>query len=772
MARKNSIIIFFILTLVSFVPKRGLGQGREEFNGPFSSWADVKKRFGAKGNGKDDDTKAFQQALDNLSNPTKNFNMGSGKYMVLYLPAGTYSISSTLVLKGKIGVSIVGEDPARTFIKWVGGDGDTILWANASAYFKIGRLTWDANGRKKMQGIGIHWKDVWRNEISQSYASLNIELSDNWFVGGFEHGISCGTYGSEGTGNNDSEITIRRCRFYACTDGGIEIHGYNALDYWIWDCRFERCYVGIRCAHGNFHAYRCFFSSSGGFDLGPDNCYYSSVRGCYSQNSYGFSFDQGVSCNPFKRVYVDNTVVNLKRYPIEFYHTGKGTFWDNRIGKVKDTADYVLSIGSFDWCYANYQVMSINNSYGSAAPFHSRHKLDNYTVNDRLMAKVVADSAGFVEKMDMTPQRVNRQVFEVPESAPSSEIQALIDRAASLKGQRPIVHFGVGTHYLDRTLQIPSGTDMQLIGDGMLYSSMLLRKDQHVLAGSPLISVKGPSAVTLINLQIGSEADKGQMAGIVFENIDQPRSEAHIDQVSSSQADTSLVVNGMDYINIQKDNSFFMTGNYVSGGKLTQQGKGTAMVNCFGGQFARLTVQKNGRFIARDCWWEGGDRVPLDLSGSGSISVDGAMIAPAKVDSMPTVKIGKFAGNISLMNMYLQGGILVQPDNPSLNLLVWNILFYHKMDVLGFLNSKANYKGAFLGLNAQCFNAKDTACKSIIPIRDRTTNIQQLNSFLDSQTQEDRNDKPRIFKNLPDGISNIFISRVYIGAVKKSIVFQ
>jgi hypothetical protein len=148
------------------------------------------------------------------------------------------------------------------------------------------------------------------------------------------------------------------------------------------------------------------------------------------------------------------------------------------------------------------------------------------------------------------------------------------------------------------------------------------------------------------------------------------------------------------------------------------------------------------------------------------------MIAPAGADSMPTVKIGKFAGNISLMNMYLQGGIWAQPDNPSLNLLVWNILFYHKMDVLGFLNGKANYKGAFLGLNAQCFNPKDTACKSIIPIRDRTTNIQQLNSFLDSQTQQDRDNKPRIFKDLPDGISNIFISRVYIGAVKKGIVFQ
>ncbi len=139
----------------------------------------------------------------------------------------------------------------------------------------------------------------------------------------------------------------------------------------------------------------------------------------------------------------------------------------------------------------------------------------------------------------------------------------------------------------------------------------------------------------------------------------------------------------MNWLYVQKDNSFFSSGNYISGGPLMQSGKGTARVSCFGGQFARLTVKQNARFLAKDCWWEGPERVPLNLEGSGSVSIDGAMIAPANNDSLPTIRVGKFKGDISLLNMYVQGGLSVEPANPGLNLLVWNIHFYHKMNVTG-----------------------------------------------------------------------------------------
>src|SRR5688572_30134639 len=79
---------------------------RDEFNGPFASWANVKLRFKAAGNGVKDDTRALQAALDSLSCTERVlFNTNpKTRYVVVYLPAGTYKISQTLRLTGKIGV--------------------------------------------------------------------------------------------------------------------------------------------------------------------------------------------------------------------------------------------------------------------------------------------------------------------------------------------------------------------------------------------------------------------------------------------------------------------------------------------------------------------------------------------------------------------------------------------------------------------------------------------------------------------------------------------
>jgi hypothetical protein len=743
-------------------------QGREEFNGPFPSWADVKKLYGAKGDGQHDDSRALQEALDQLSNPVTKFNTGKGGYMVVYLPAGVYCLSSTLVLKGKIGVSIIGEDPANTMIKWIGGDKDTLFWANGSAYFKISRIGWDANGRKGMEGIGIHWKTMWNDGKSQSFAPLNIEISDCLFTDGFRYGISGGTYHSNGTGSNDSEIAIRRCRFQNCSESGIEIEGYNALDYWIWDCRFLHCAIGVNCAQGNYHLYRSFFSGSTVCDVHNDNGYYVSVRGCYSENAGAFSLDAGASSNPFKRIFQDNTIINPARLPVEYYHLGKITLWGNSFGKTIDPR-FSFSINTSSWSAGIYEVMSLHNVYAYKNPIRiepASRKL--YAFGDQDSALVQPAAQFFLTGMDRLPPRARRRIFEVPVGSGADTIQAILNRAAALKGERPVVHFAAGNYYIEKPLEIPSGSDMQLIGDGMVYASSIMVRDPQVFGQRPVLLVNGPSTITIRELGIGSVSAMKTQTGIAFRNVDQPHAQAHLDQLYA-QADTSLFVAGMNWLYVEKDNSFFSSGNYISGGSLTEHGKGTARVSCFGGQFARLTVKKNARFAAKDCWWEGAERVPLNLDGSGSVSIDGAMIAPANSDSLPTIRIGKFSGNISLMNMYVQGGLGVEPENPGLNLLLWNIHFYHKMNVSDLPGKGAGYKAAFLGLSAQCFRANDPACQNIICLADRFQNIQDTLSFLDTQTAQSRESEPLLPQTLAPGVSNIIISRVSLAGVKRGI---
>jgi len=745
-----------------------MAQCREEFNGPYASWADVKKRFGAKGNGTDDDTKALQQALDSLSCPPTRYNIGGHAYMVIYLPAGTYCISSTLHLKGKIGVSIIGEDPAKTIIKWIGQNKDTMFWSNGSAYFKVARLTWDANRRTDMEGIGIHWKDRWDDGKTRSFATLNIELSDNNFIGGFRFGISGGTFNGAGTSYNDSEIAIRRCLFRDCTESAIEIGGYNALDYWIWDCRFLACKSGVHCTYGGYHLYRSFFSGSKIADLHNMHGYYNTVRGCYSENSRMFSADEAVSSNPFKRIFQDNTVINPSRLPILYFHLGKITLIGNKFTRAADTAAKAI-LHMESWAPGTYEVLSLNNTYGYKDPIEIAVPAKRiYSYGDKQVI-VKPAAAQFLKTLETTPPKVSRKVLEVPPGAGADVIQEIVYRADRLKGQRPVVHFGMGTYILDKPLIIPAGSDMQLVGDGLLYASVILQKP-----GSPrkaMILVKGPSYAEIRDLQFGKDGDDHQLPAILFEGIDQPGAQAHLDQIYS-HADTSLSVEAMNYLYIQKENSFFMDGNYIAGGPLLKNGRGTARVCCYGGQFARLSVQQNGRFLAKDCWWEGESRVPLDLQGSGTVCIDGAMIAPNRADSSPVIRIGRFDGHISLMNMYVQGALALQADNPHLNVLVWNINFYHKKDVLDFLRKDASFRGAFLGLTTQCFNVNDPACKRIATVGDQLVNVQDANAFLNQETAADQQSAPISFRELAPGISNIRISRVSIvGSRGKGIAF-
>ena len=77
---------------------------------PGSDWINV-KNFGAKGDGKTDDTAALQKAFDKLNN-----------HITVYLPPGRYIISKTLEWKGAkrlIGVSVIGHGK-DTVIEWRG----------------------------------------------------------------------------------------------------------------------------------------------------------------------------------------------------------------------------------------------------------------------------------------------------------------------------------------------------------------------------------------------------------------------------------------------------------------------------------------------------------------------------------------------------------------------------------------------------------------------------------------------------------------------------
>lgn len=749
-------------------------QNGEEFVGPFASWADVKLRFNAKGDGKTDDTRAIQAAIDSLSVLPVNYNVGSKGYTTIYLPKGTYRITKTLAIQGKIGFTIVGEDPVSTILLWDGPGNDTLLWANGSAYYRISRLSFDAGKRTGMEALGIHWKERWQRPGDQSFAALNIEISDCYFLNRFKKGISGGTTPETGTSHNDSEVLISRCRFIECTGAGIDIKGYNALDYWIWDCRFMACTIAVSSFYGNYHLYRSYFERSAIADIYHFNGYYSSVRGCYSLNSAALSVDSGASCNPFKRVFQGNTVISPDKRPIYFAHLGKLTLLDNFFSKNSNPKnDPTVHYSS--WCEGIYEVLSVNNRFPEGEPFRMSNNVKAILSFSDVKGKVTdvnMKSSGlqgkdnFLASQQSIPAKKTRVIFEVPRNASAQQIQKLIDKAATLKGTRPVIHFSYGSFEIDKPLTIPRESDMQLIGDGFLYAT-ILKKAIGFPSGRPMLEVQGPSYIVIREMQFGdngSARDASDM--ILFKAVDQAGSQLFIDQLNSS-ATNAVQMDKQKNLYVQKDNSFFSYGNVVNGA--AEGSSSQAGLFCFGGQYAGTKVTGNGNFLAKDCWWEGNERVPLNIEGSGRITLDGFMLAPNGVDEKPSIRFGKFSGTISLMNAYVQGGMTVTTDNPSLKLLLWNIHFMHEMDPLRWGNTKPTYQSYLAGITTQCFRQNDVTCKDVVSRPDKSSNMKNGNDFINETLLDDRRRLPRKFSTVTNSSTNLLLTRISVGPCATAI---
>ena len=600
----------------------------EECVGPFASWRDVKRDYGAVGDGKANDTAALRRAMDEL--------VKHEKACVLYLPAGTYRIADTLRTVRKAhtdcqGVSIVGEDPARTVIRWDGPDGGTMVGWDAW-YSKISRLTLDGAARA---GAGLVY--------GPAFSTYN-ETSDIVF-----RDLTAGlVFGGPDT-NGQAENEVLRCRFLRCGTG-IQTINFNSMDIWVWYCLFEDCERGIYNVMGNWHAWHNLFRRSKTCDLGTQNLMAFSVVGntsvgsrCFFDFSSGHTWGSPVSLT-------GNRVLDpTGDWAVLLDNAGPYLVVDNVFRLTGKTRGVRMT-------WADQTL--VGNTYTKGDSVEERGRFRR--IGERVVS--VDDIAGAIPTLPPTPQRRNRTVFEVPVGSDSETIQQIIDDVAKASTPRPIVHLPMGSYRIENTLVIPRNCDVQLVGDGA--GETATRLNWAGPQGGVMLRLEGPSQATLRDFYIHAPDARAMM----IEQTDQPGGRIFADQLNVNGPrnqehgrTAALRIAGLDQTNVLL-RALQGSGNGgawvdVLGGP--RAAAATNQVSIFtgatGSAAGQYDVGRGGRLVVRGVYHErSSDSLNgLHLKDSGMLSIDATRFSYATSAQSPTVAVDDFRGLFTLATCML-----------------------------------------------------------------------------------------------------------------------
>jgi hypothetical protein len=717
----------------------------DEFIGPFPSWKNVKTDFGAVGDGKADDTAALQKALNAM------------QHGVLYLPAGTYRITSGLTMTSQIFMNVIGENPETTIIKWDGPQGGTMLYCNGVRYSRFGRLTWNGGG-KALAAVAHIWDGK----------TPGADTGNSHFDSVFENagfGLRAGT-----PTVMDAEMSVLRCVFRNCSQAGISIQSMNALDWWIWNSSFENCKVGATNAAageyggGNFHIYDSVFRGSTEADMTIGHTSYFGIRGNTSIGSNAFFVAKrpGVGRGAWKDsetwgapvTLQDNVVIDpVSPTPILIDSNGPTFLLDNtfriRAGAAKAPVVRQTPPGGPS------DLISIGNTYSVADPLEVKGRVT--TLDDKIVERAAIKTPA-PQLPGFAPNR-KRSVIEVAEKADAATIQQAIDAAAKLRGQRPVVHLPGAQYSITSTLVIPAGSDLQLVGDG--YSTNLRWTGT---GAGPVLRLQGPSRATLREFEVDGGPSNWKpkpdaAIGIVVENADQPGARIVMQGAQTQNiAGEGILADHLQHADLSiRDN---MLSDCAVGIKVLGQpvdGRVAILSGITTDNELTYDVDEGGTLLVRDSWYEGAPLRFIHLHGSGNLTLDGSRIAPGRPapntspsdPSYAGIDIDDFKGNATLISAMFGTRLKVRGAGRDTNVLL--------------LGCNADYSDAWINDSPEAHvtvvNSQYQMETGGIPI-DNQGGADA--AFLRKMLALLRSEKPRVPLPVAEGKTDLRIDRVWV----------
>lgn len=603
--------------------------------GPFSSWANLKTGYGAVGDGLTDDTAALQSALNDLGQP--------GKPSALYLPPGTYRITSSLQLKGSKsgsyvdawgGLSIVGEDPMQTTILWDGPSGDPMLIQDGGFNYRYSRITWDGN-QKAGYGIAHWWNTSEGTMLDGSSEDVDEVFKDMGI------GIMGGRMG-QNYGQLNSEGQVRRVTFLRNWVAGVDVGEWNAVNWWVWDSHFVDCARGVSntftlldsgsgVGAGGFHVYRNLFERSTISDVNVANTQWFSLHNNTSSGSRRFFQAEGAGANPSAVIMENNTVINPSDpVAVDVGNLGPLMMIDNVF--MRPTTSTGPTVSMSDWTNGR-DVLSFGNSYTALPAIQNGNRVRIYADQQVSFSGVNPT----LPTLPPTPSRTQHPVFEIPNNASAETIQAIINQAsASPSSIAPIIHFPPGWFRINQTLLVPSSTPIQITGDGLTTTIEWTGAD-----GASIFKLAGPSKATVRDMHFihhpqtayAIEITQADQAGgrILFEGS----LNGKIDAASLTQTFISAQANtGFNGLVLQDVASFVSIGANIG-----------------------PVVSNNSNVLLSDTWYEGNNSTNLYQISSGNFSYLGGVIAPASsLSTEPAMLLDNFKGQLTWLGASFEIG--------------------------------------------------------------------------------------------------------------------
>lgn len=411
----------------------------------------------------------------------------------VYLPAGTYKITSTLTWSNVTGAAIIGTG-RTTIISWYGSADGNMFLSNGGTRCRYIGLTWDG---RNIAGDGFYHHSA---SLYESRCRHEHEKFLNMTSAGLRsHG------GGGGGFQACSESFIWNCMFYNCAKGfwnGSDM--YNSYDWMVQSSQFENCGTAVYSTMGKATVLECHFQGSTTQDFYTWGNIPLWVRRCTSAGSKQF-FVSTIGGGLTGTVIENCRVTSWTTAPaMNFGTRGTAVVYDCKFTNPPNTTPPILLNASG----SNTMVLvHSNNIYPGCSALYSSSGLSTvHSVPDGNVDTILGNDPNYVFlRSSVTAEGPVLDVKASPYNAvgngianDTTPIQNAINDARTLGGNR-VVYIPKGDYKITSSLNV-YGSNYRIQGAGLNTS----RLTWAGTSGGILMTVSNPSNIRIEQLEFNT----------------------------------------------------------------------------------------------------------------------------------------------------------------------------------------------------------------------------------------------------------------------------